>query len=174
MPVQATVTGVFKHIDGVLDSIDHAKAQQWPSYQVYSPVPNHDIEHAIDKPRSSVRWFTLLGGLTGVSGGFFVALYGSYKWGLFLGGKPPGSWIPFVVVGFEMLVLFGAILTLLGVFYLARMVFRLDAPGYDERFTQDCFGICVQCAPEESDAVKKVLNDFGAAEVRVEEREVEE
>lgn len=173
MTLQKTVTGVFTHIDGVLDAIKTAKSKKWESYQVYSPVPNHEIEHALDHPRSSVRWFTLTGALCGISGGFTLALYGSYKWNYFIGGKPPGSVVPIVIVGFEMLVLFGAIFTLLSVLYLAKLFFRLDAPGYDERFSQDCFGICVQCSPEESESITKALQACGAAEISYSEREIE-
>lgn len=173
MPLQSTVTGVFSHIDGLLDSIKVAKEKQWDSYQVYSPVPDHHIAHALEHPRSHVRWFTLTGALTGLTGGFGVALYASYKWNFFLGGKPPGSLVPFVVVGFEMTVLFGAIFTLLSLLFLGRLIFRLDAPGYDPRFTQDHYGMCVQCTPEEAESISKLLKDQGALEVNIEEREVE-
>lgn len=181
---QHTVVGVYKHLDGIVHAIRKVKATPYKaSFQVYSPIPSHDIEHALHEPRSAVRWFSLAGTTFGATGGLGFALYTSWYWGYyltqrpdapsyFLGGKPPFSFQPFVVVGFEMFILFGALVTLLGAILLTKVFFRLDTPGYDERFSQDHFGICVQCDGKQIAEVQKMLQECDAAEVRVEKEEV--
>lgn len=168
-----TVVGVFSHLDGVLDAIGKVKGSEFKkSFQVYSPVPNHDIEHALHEPRSGVRWFAFFGTSFGAIGGFSFAMYTSWYWSVYLGGKPPMSFQPYVIVGFEMFILFGALFTLVGAILLTKVFWRLDAPGYDERFSQDKFGVCVQCDAAKIATVEKLLKDSGAAEVRVEKEEV--
>src|SRR4029434_5169587 len=91
-----------------------------------TPVPVHEIEDVLerDRPVSKVRLFTLLGGLTGLASGFMLTAWPSLKWGLIVGGKPPMSLPvspPYVVIMFELMILFGGIATLIGMVTLGRL-----------------------------------------------------
>ena len=86
-----------------------------------------------------------------------------------MGGKPPmGLPVspPYVVIMFEMMILFGGIATLIGMVALGRLPQFRPSPTYDPRFTNDRFGVAVHCAPERSASVREILRAAGAEEVR--------
>lgn len=162
----AGVLGAFRHIDAATQAIHELKDMGYKDFTVYSPTPLHELEEAIGDTVSPVRRWTLIGGLTGVTSGFLMTLWMSYDWPLAVGGKTIGSTIPYVVFAFELTVLFGAVATLTG---LAFHIVRSAKPAaFDGRFMDDLIGIFVACPPERRDAVKGLMEDTGAEEVRVE------
>jgi len=134
-------------------------------------VPVHEIEEVVerDRPVSRVRVFTLLGGLVGLASAWILTAWSSLKWSLVVGGKPPMSVPvspPYVVIMFEMMVLFGGIATLIGLVALGRLPRFRPSPSYDPRFTNDRFGVAVHCAAERAASVREILRAAGAEEVR--------
>ena len=143
-PPTPGVLAVFGHLDTTVDAIGRLQAAGHTDLTVYSPIPRHEIEDALDQPVSPVRMFTLIGGISGCAIGAWLTLYMSYDWPLVLGGKPIGSVPPYVVIMFEMTILFGALSTILGILFNALFAARrLGTVAYDPRFTNDKFGIFV-------------------------------
>lgn len=160
------VLGVFSHMDDLIDGIEYFKSKgATRNLKVYSPAPLHQIEGVLDEPTSPVRRFTLLGGLTGATFGYVFTAFTSMDWILPTSGKPIVSPIAFTVIAFELTVLFGAIFTLFGI-VLNSKLFRKRQGLYDDRFTDDKFGIWVPCPASEHDEMEKVLSGFGAEEVQ--------
>ena len=166
-----TILGVFAHVDTTVRALEELKAKGYHDLTVYTPVPVHEIEDVIerDRPVSRVRLFTLLGGLTGLASAWILTAWTSLKWGLIVGGKPAIGWPvspPYVVIMFEMMVLFGGIATLIGMVVLGRLPRFRTSPSYDLRFTNDRFGVAVHCAAERGASVRDILRAAGAEEVR--------
>jgi hypothetical protein len=164
-----TVLGVFAHVDTATRAIRELRARGLRSIATYSPVPLEEFEEALTGhglPRSPVRLFTLVGGLTGTACGFALTIWTALKWNLITGGKPVVSIPPFVIIAFEMTILLGGLCTLLGLLVTARMPALKMPPQYDPRFTADRFGIEVTCDAGERAAVEQVLRTSGAEEVR--------
>ncbi len=165
----AQVVGVFAHVDTTVRAIRDLRARGVSSFTVYSPLPVEEITEALEDhpvPRSPVRLFTLVGGLTGTAGGFALTIWSHLKWGLVTGGKPIVSIPPFVIIAFELTILLGGLATLLGVFLTGRIPLFRRSPAYDPRFSADRFGIAVECAPGQVEAVRETLRIAGAEEVR--------
>lgn len=161
------VLGVYQHLDAAVDAIRQLKAGGHRDLTVYSPIPRHELEEALDQPISPVRMFTLVGGIAGCAAGAWLTLYMSYDWPLVVGGKPVGSIPPYVVIMFEMTILFGALSTLLGIVFNALLAARRrGAIAYDPRFSNDRFGIFVPCGADRAAAVESLLKASGAEEVR--------
>ena len=57
------VLGSFIEIDAATDAIKALRAQGHADLTVYNAAPNHEIEEALQHKVSSVRLFTLIGGL---------------------------------------------------------------------------------------------------------------
>src|SRR5688572_11395677 len=107
---------VYPHMDNIVNAIHALKKERLGDFTVYSATPRHELEHAIDAPVSIVRKFTLIGGLLGVSFGYWIAIWASAYWPLVVGGKAIKSWIPYTIFGFEVMVLIGALSTVFGMF----------------------------------------------------------
>jgi hypothetical protein len=63
------VLATYRHVDAATESIRSLRRQGRKDLTVYSAAPNHEIETALGHKVSPVRLFTLLGGITGCTGG---------------------------------------------------------------------------------------------------------
>jgi hypothetical protein len=160
------ILAAYQHVDAAAHAIHALKAKGYRDFTVYTPVPNAEIAQAVGHKVSPVRLWTLLGGLLGCAAGFALTLWMSYDWPLVVGGKPVGSVIPYVVIAFELTILFGAGATILGLVFHSWRTRQLGA--YDGRFTDDQIGIFVPCPVERRPSVEELLRLSGAVEVRVE------
>jgi hypothetical protein len=163
-----TVLGVFAHVDTTVRALEELRAKGYHDLTVYTPVPVHEIEDVLerDRPVSRVRLFTLIGGLTGTVSGFLLTIWSALVWGLTTGGKPVVSIPPFVVIAFELTILFGGLATLIGMVVLGRLPRLTPSPTFDPRFTNDRFGVAVHCATGRGGSVREILRGAGAEEVR--------
>src|SRR5204863_1952269 len=118
-----TVLGLCDHAGTAVRALEDWKSKGYDDLTVYTPVPVHEIEDVLerDRPVSPVRLFTLIGGLTGTASGFFLTIWSAMQWGLITGGKPVASIPPFVVIAFELTILFGGISTVIGMILLGRL-----------------------------------------------------
>ena len=166
-----TILAVFAHVDTTVRALEELKAKGYHDLTVYTPVPVHEIEDVVerDRPVSRVRIFTLLGGLVGLASAWILTAWSSLKFSLVVGGKPPiGLPVspPYVIIMFELMILFGGVATLIGMVMLGRLPKLRPSTTYDPRFTNDRFGVAVHCAAERSASVRDILRAAGAEEVR--------
>jgi len=114
---------------------------------------------------SRVRIFTLVFGLAGVTFGYWIPIWMSDYWPLVVGGKAVASWIPYTIIGFEVMVLVGALSTVYGMFILSRIPKITQTMGFDPRFTSGSFGIYLETEPERLKEAEQTLRAAGAVEV---------
>jgi Protein of unknown function (DUF3341) len=158
--------GVFAELDSTVEAIEELKHKQVGSLTVFSPTPRHELEHAVDPPTSPVRKFTLIGALSGVCFGYWIAIWGSNYWPLVVGGKAISTWLPYTVFGFEVMVMVGCLSTVFGMFYLAGIPRLTTTVGYDPAFSHGSYGVWCECAPEKLAEAEAILRRHGAVEVR--------
>lgn len=156
----------FRELDAMVDAAKELRRQGFVHLTLYSPTPRHELEDAMGHPKSNVRLYTLIGGLLGVSFGYWIAIWASEWWPLVVGGKPIPSWVPYTIFGFEVMVLIGSLATVFALFGLSRVPRLTKTVGYDARFSSGHFGIWVEAAPEKSKEVAELLRRHGAVEVR--------
>jgi hypothetical protein len=87
-------------------------------------------------------------------------------WPLVVGGKPIVSIPPYVIIIFEMMVLFGALSTIIGLFVLSRLPNVKPAIIYDPEFTAGRFGVYVETTSERLDEARRILQAEQPAELR--------
>ncbi|RME84325.1 MAG: DUF3341 domain-containing protein [Planctomycetota bacterium] len=89
--------------------------------EVFTPYPIHEVEEILQTPDSPLKFFTLTGAVTGFCTGFLFPSYTVVAWPLITSGKPFISIPPFLIIAFELTILFGAIFSLLGIIILGRL-----------------------------------------------------
>ncbi|HZF67566.1 MAG TPA: DUF3341 domain-containing protein [Gemmatirosa sp.] len=160
------ITATFRELDSAVHAIEDLRKQKLGDVTVYSPTPRHELEEAVGSPNSPVRRFTLVGGLCGVTFGYWIAIWTSNYWPLVTGGKAIASWIPYTIIGFEVMVLVGCLATVFGMFYVNRIPRLTMTVGYDPRFSHGDYGVFVAAPADKFDAAEQLLRRHGAAEVR--------
>src|SRR5205085_2867144 len=125
------VMGVFFYVDDAAGAIRALRQSGHGPVSVYSPVPHHDIERAMDQGPSLVRWVTFAGAMLGITGGFALCIYSVYSYPLVVGGKELISLPPFVVIGYESMILLGSLANLVGMLALARLPAVKNKAPYD-------------------------------------------
>lgn len=160
------VIAAFAEIDSAVEAIEELRRNRFNDITVYTPTPRHEFEHALEPPPSPVRIFTLIGGLTGATFGYWIAIWASRYWPLVVGNKPIASWVPYTVFGFEMMVMVGSLATVFALFALSRIPRLTMTVGYDPRFSGSEFGVWVATSPDRAKDVAEILRKHGAVEVR--------
>jgi Protein of unknown function (DUF3341) len=160
------VLAAFRELDSAVGAIEALKKARLGAVRVFSPTPRHELEEAIGSPPSPVRRFTLIGGLLGVSFGYWISIWVSDYWPLVVGGKAIASWVPYTIFGFEVMVLIGGLSTVVGLLINARVPRLTMMVGYDPRFSHGDYGVWVECPPEKVGTAETLLREHGAVEVR--------
>ena len=130
------------------------------------PYPEHHIEDALGYDQSPVRVWTLAGGLCGAAGGFAFTSFTSMDWPLVTGGKPILSIPAYVVIAFEMAVLFGALSTVIGLFINSRLPYVKPMVVYDPQFSAGRFGVHVNASHDQLEKVLGILQEQDPIELR--------
>ena len=160
------VLGAFAEIDSTVHAIEDLRKQNFSDITVFTPTPRHEFDDVMEHGPSPVRRFTIIGGLLGLTFGYWIPVWISDYWPLVVGGKPIASWVPYTIIGFELMVLFGSLSTVFGMFYLSRIPRLTMTVGYDPRFSHGDYGVWVVAGPDRSTAAADVLRKHGALEVR--------
>jgi hypothetical protein len=156
----------FRELDSLCEAIEDLKKEKYQHVTVYTPTPRHEIDDAVKPPTSPVRRVTLISALLGATFGYWVAIWTSEYWPLVVGGKAFGTWIPYTIISFEMMVLIGGLSTVGAMFYYAGIPRLVATVGYDPQFGMNEFGIWVEDTPERLPAAEALLKRHGASEVR--------
>lgn len=160
------VLGIFSYLDLTVKAVKKLKDEGFKNLRVFSPVPNHEIEHAVGEPESIVRFFTLFGAMLGTACGVGFTVLTSSSWPIPVSAKPIVSLPPYIVIIFELTILIGALSTLIGLLINSRLRRNVPTSMYDPRFTDDKFGIMVTCGKDKVKKVEEILNSEGAEEIK--------
>jgi hypothetical protein len=161
------VMGVFFYVDEVTAALHALKQAGHRDLSVFSPVPHHQIEKALEQGPSLVRWVTATGGVLGLTGGLALCIYSVYTWPLVVAGKELVSLPPFIVIGYESMILLAALSNLVGMLALGRLPQVKSKAPYDPRFTEDRIGVWVPCDGEAAIQVREMMRGHGAEEVHL-------
>jgi hypothetical protein len=160
------VLAAFAELDSTVEAIQDLRKKNFSDITVFTPTPRHELEEVLEPPPSGVRKFTLAGGLLGVTFGYWIAIWISDYWPIVVGGKPVASWVPYTIIGFEIMVLFGSLATVFGMFALSRIPRLTMTVGYDPRFSHGDYGIWVVAGADRATEAADLLRRHGALEVR--------
>jgi len=166
MAPDPALLGIFPYLDDLLGALRKAKEEGFKILTVFSPIHFSEIQEILGHKPSPVRYLCLAGGILGGLSLVSLAVYAHLSFRLVTGGKPVLPWIPFVVVFFEGTVLLAVIFAVAAWILKGRLPRVRSNPAYDPRFSEDRFGILVGYQGEEREAIRELLAEAGAEEIR--------
>jgi hypothetical protein len=146
---------------GAVEALHKLKAEL---IEICSPIPLPEFEELIPRRPSPVRWFTLFGCISGALFGFWLQIFSVLSYPLPVGGKPIVSISAFIVIAFELTILFGAVATIVGFFLYSRLP-RFKEEAYHLGCSQSDFALTIRHAPSETEHISASLVGLGASEV---------
>jgi molybdopterin-containing oxidoreductase family membrane subunit len=161
----ATLVSVYDMPSDVSTVVRKLKSRGFEDLTTYSPAPFEDIEEAESPSPSGVRLFTLIGGLVGVVTGFGMQIWMSMDWPIKVAGKNIAAIPPMWIIGFELTILFGGILTVIGLLIMGGLYPRPLDDHYSPRFSAEEFGVVVRCEERDVAEVESLMRGNNAKEV---------
>ncbi len=163
------ILAIYSYVDLLVDTIKELRSKGFEDIRAFSPVPNHEIEDALDKgyEPSKVKYFTLCGAILGACVGAAFTVLTSMDWPIVTSAKPIVSVPPYMIIIFECMILIGGLSTFLGLIINSRLRKNVDPIDYDERFSNDKFGLLVTCNNGDFEQVEHILRTLGSEELKV-------
>jgi hypothetical protein len=137
----------FPSAEALLAAAKRAREAGYRRIEAYSPFPVEGMAEAIGFGKTTVSLATLVGGILGGLGGFFLQWYTAViDYPENIGGRPLNSWPEFIPVTFETTVLFAAFTAAIAML-AANGLPRLRHPVFDVRefdlATRNRFFLCI-------------------------------
>src|SRR5271169_62752 len=116
------IYGIMAEFDSATALVDAARTTHQAGYQkidAYSPFPIEGLAEEIGFHRNEVPLVVLIGGIVGGLSGYLMQYWMSaVDYPLNIGGKPYHSWPSFIIITFEMTILFAGISAVFGMLAL--------------------------------------------------------
>jgi hypothetical protein len=147
----------FASAEQLLDAARHTRAAGYRQFEAYAPFPVEGLVEALGpRRRDPIPFITLIGGLLGGAGGYFMQWYSAVvSYPINVGGRPEHSWPSFIPVTFELAVLGAAVFAVCGMLVLNGLP-RLYHPLFNcdafELASRNRFYLCVRCSDRKYDA----------------------
>jgi Protein of unknown function (DUF3341) len=119
------IYGLMAEFDSAQELLDAARKTHEYGYRnmdAYSPFPIEGLADAIGFHKNAVALVVLIGGLLGALSAYSLQYWVAViTFPTNIGGRPYHSWPSFIVVTFELTILFGGIFSLLGMLALNNL-----------------------------------------------------
>jgi molybdopterin-containing oxidoreductase family membrane subunit len=163
------VLAVFDEREHILAAVRHARRAGLLRLTAFAPAYDHElVEAASPPPMFGIGPFTASAGVAGLLAGLGLTILTTLQWPtLIVGGKPIVAMPPFLVIAFEVTILFAAFATI-GMLVLHAIWARprRGAP-YDARFSDASFGLWIECSASRIPTIAETMRSLGAIECRV-------
>lgn len=152
------IVAEFNEPEEIVDAANKAREAGYKQMDAYTPFPVHHLDDALGFRPTRLGWVVLFAGIVGALSGFFLQWYSNVVfYPLNIGGKPLNSWPNFVVITFEVTVLFSAFSA--GLFMIIRNGLpRLNHPIFSApnfaAATRDKFFLCIEARDKQFDPEK--------------------
>jgi len=166
--------GLMAEFDNPTDLMKAARATYAAGYRnidAYTPYPIEELADVIGFEKTRVPLVCLLGGILGGLSGYLLQYWiNNISYPLNIGGRPFHSWPAFIIVTFEMTILFGGLSAAIGMLGLNGLPAPYHPVFNNPRFssvTRDRFFLCIEAADPQFDpeGVRQFLAGFNTVDI---------
>jgi hypothetical protein len=138
----------FSTAEALLEAVRAARQQGYLMLEAYTPFSVEGLPEALQLPPNRVPALTLLGGVVGGAGAFFLQWYAAViDYPINSGGRPLDSWPAFIPATFELAVLGAALAAFIGMLWLNGLP-RLRHPLFEvpefDLASRNRFFLCIR------------------------------
>lgn len=164
----------FETPSQLVEATRRAYAEGYRTMDAYSPFPIEEVSDALGFHKTRVPLVVLVGGILGGVSAYLLQWWiNTISYPLNIGGRPLHSWPSFIIVTFEMTVLFAGLAALFGMLALNGLPMPYHPVFNVPRFamaTRDRFFLCIESSDPRFDreSTRKFLeglNPHGVEEV---------
>jgi hypothetical protein len=148
----------FDTAEAVVEAAHRTYAAGYRKIDAYSPFPIEELSEAIGFHKNGVAPVCLLGGILGGTGAYLLQWWiNTISYPVNIGGRPYHSWPAFIIVTFEMTILFGGLAAVFGMLVLNGLpqpyhpLFNVDRFSF---VTRDRFFIAIFASDDKYDLVE--------------------
>ncbi|HTQ58505.1 MAG TPA: DUF3341 domain-containing protein [Bryobacteraceae bacterium] len=159
------IYGVMAEFDNPTDLVNaarEARAKGYRKLDAYTPFPIEELSEALHLPKSKLPLIVLIGGILGGLTGYLMQYYVTVIYfPINIGGRPLHSWPMYIVITFELTVLFAAISAVFGLLALCGLPMPYHPAFNVPRFalaSRNRFFLCIEAADPLFD--RKGTEDF--------------
>ncbi len=170
------ISAEFDETDPLIEAALKARKRGYTRMDAYTPMPVEGLSEAIGYRNKQMPALMFVGGLFGCTLGYWMQWYANtHSYALNIGGRPYHTWPNFIVITFEMTILFCALtgvfgmLALNGLPTLYHPMFGVD--GFD-RHSQDRFFFAIEARDPnfDFDETLAFMKSLGALRVEIVEK----
>jgi len=164
----------FESVDTVISAAHRVYAAGYRKIDAYSPFPLEELSEAIGFHRNGVALVCLVGGLLGGTAAYVLQWWiNTISYPVNIGGRPLHSWPSFIIVTFEMTILFSGLSAVFGMLALNGLPMPyhpvFNVPQFDFA-SKDKFFIIIFSSDKNYDPVRtrqflEILSALSVAEV---------
>lgn len=172
--MKADVYGVMAEFDNPTALVNATRAVRDQGYRkldAYTPFPIEELNDVLHLHRNKLPLIVLCGGLLGGLTGYLMQYFITVIYfPINVGGRPLHSWPSYIIITFELTILFGAIASVLGLLGLCGLPMPYHPVFNVPRFsaaTRDRFFLCIEAEDPLFDVEKTsgFLSNLEAKEV---------
>lgn len=145
----------FRDPEALIAAVGQVRAAGYRRLEAFSPFPVGGLAEAVGVHETRVRWWGLAGGVFGAALAFLMQVYVATDYPLNAGGRPIIATTAFMVVTFELTILFAAT-GAIGAMFILNHLPRLSHPLFNApRFllaSRDRFFLCIERTDDRYDA----------------------
>jgi hypothetical protein len=157
-PVLHGVVAEFETPDSLVSACKKAHAAGYRRMDAYTPFPIEEAADAIGYEKTQVPLLTLCGGILGGLSGYLLQYWVNISaYPMNIGGRPLHSWPSFIIITFEMTILFAGITAVVSMLTLSGLPQPYHPIFNHPRFTaasRDRFFLCIEAADPKFDLDK--------------------
>lgn len=147
----------FDNPTALLKATERAYSAGYRKMDAYTPYPIEELADALGFHKTRVPLIVLVGAILGGLSGYLLQYWVSaVSYPINVGGRPFNSWPAFIIVTFEMTILFGGISAVVGMLALNGLPMPYHPVFNNPRFalaSRDRFFLCIEAADPKFDRI---------------------